>query len=129
MSGQIDNAVPLSESTDYPVLEPRGHYSLAVRHGDTVWVSGLVGNQRSGRTAGEQARAALWRLEAVLRESGLRLEQVVSTTVYTTDADLWADIDNAYRDVFGDHRPARAIIPGAIFGGDCLLEVQAIAAS
>ena len=129
MTGQSDNAVPQSESTDHPVLEPRGHYSLTARHGDTVWVSGLVGNQRSGRTAGEQARAALRRLEAVLRESGLGLEQVVNTTVYTTDADLWADIDDAYREVFGDHRPARAIITGAKFSGDCLLEVQAVAAS
>jgi 2-iminobutanoate/2-iminopropanoate deaminase len=117
----------MSQQND-PELEPRGHYSLTARHGDTVWVSGLVGNQRSGRTAGEQARAALRRLEAVLRESGLTLKQVVTTTVYTTDAGLWGDVDDAYREVFGDHRPARAIIPGAIFSGDCLLEVQAVAA-
>jgi len=129
MTGQNDRATPQPGSADDPALEPRGHYSLAARHGDTVWVSGLVGNQRSGRTAGEQARAALRRLEAVLRESGLTLEQVVSTTVYTTAADLWGDIDDVYRDMFGDHRPARAIIPGAIFGGDCLLEIQAVAAS
>jgi 2-iminobutanoate/2-iminopropanoate deaminase len=129
MTQQNDKAMPQTESADDPVLEPRGHYSLAARHGDTLWVSGLVGNQRSGRTAGEQARAALRRLEAVLRESGLTLEQVVSTTVHTTDADLWADVDDAYRDMFGDHRPARAVIPGAVFGGDCLLEIQAVAAS
>jgi 2-iminobutanoate/2-iminopropanoate deaminase len=120
---------PQLDDTEYLAPEPRGHYSLAVRHNDTVWVSGLVGNQPSGSAAGAQTRTALRKLQAVLKDNGLRLDHVVSTTVYTTSPGLWADVDDAFQDVFGEHRPARAIIPGAVFDGDCLVEIQAVAAS
>ena len=49
-------------------------------------------------------------------------------TIYVTDIDHWPDVNTAYTEVIGDHKPARAVIPVKSLHHGVRLEVQAIAA-
>ena len=74
--------------------DPAGHYSQAIVHGGLVFVSGQLpvnpdtGEKKVG-TIEEQARQALANLDAILVASGSSRSQVLRTTVYVSDIDLW----------------------------------------
>lgn len=81
-----------------------------------------------GTTATEQAIRTLRNVEAVLVAAGSSLDQVLSLTIYVTGEEHWSGVNAAVAEVFGAHRPARAIIPISPLRGDAMLEVQATAA-
>ena len=114
-----------------PAKSP-GHYSPAVIHDNIVYVSGqlpidpVTGEGPTG-TVKEQVKKALGNLESVLQEAGSCKENVLRATVYVPDVSLWADVNEAYAEFFGDHMPARTVVPsGPLFNGS-LVEVEAIA--
>jgi 2-iminobutanoate/2-iminopropanoate deaminase len=74
-----------------------------------------------------QTRQALSNVDAILRAANSSLDRVVSVTVYVTDIAHWPEVNRVYADVFGKHRPARAVAvsPQLHFGS--LVEVQAVA--
>jgi len=62
-----------------------GHFSSAVRVGNTIWVSGTVGvtpEGLPGEGMAAQARLAFENLRAVLEEAGATLADVVDLTTY-----------------------------------------------
>ncbi len=112
--------------------QPAGHYSQAVVHGDTVYVSGqLAVNHVTGEkgvgTVEEQTRLALRNVERILMAAGSGLNQVIKTTAYVSDVELWGGVNQAYAEVFGEHRPARAVVPSRDLHYGCLVEIEAIA--
>lgn len=112
---------------------PAGHYSQAIVYGDTVYVSGqlavdpVTGEKGAGSVA-EQTRLALRNIEQILLSAGSDLRHVLKTTVYIPDGESWGEVNAAYAEVFGDHRPARAVIPSRDLHYGCLVEIEAIAA-
>jgi 2-iminobutanoate/2-iminopropanoate deaminase len=50
-------------------------------------------------------------------------------TVYVADIELWSAVNEVYARVFGEHRPARAVIPTGKLHYGFLIEVDAIAAT
>lgn len=112
---------------------PRGHYAQGIVHGGLVYVAGQLPidpatGEIVGRTAREQAVRTLHNTEAVLRAAGSSLGEVLSLTIYVTDEEHWGGVNEAVAEVFGSHRPARAIIPILPLRGGALLEIQAIGA-
>jgi len=112
---------------------PAGHYSQAIVYGDTVYVSGqLAVNHVTGEkgigSIEEQTRLALRNIEQILLSAGSDLAHVVKTTAYVSDVELWGGVNQAYAEVFGDHRPARAVVPSRDLHYGCLVEIEAIAA-
>lgn len=113
--------------------EPISHYTDAVRAGDLLFISGLVGVDGRGALVGgddvaAQARQVFENMRAVLDEAGCRFEDVVKVTVYLTDVDDRPKINPVRRDFFGDARPAstlveasRLAVPGA------KVEIEAVA--
>ena len=77
---------------------------------------------------GRQTELALQNVEAVLKEAGGGLTDVVQFTIYVSDMELWGSVNEAYARVLGDHRPARAIIPVKDLHFGTKIEIQAIAA-
>ncbi|WP_051317154.1 RidA family protein [Ectobacillus panaciterrae] len=71
---------------------------------------------------------ALANLELVLRERGLSKEDVVLCRLYTPNVHFWPEINAVYAHFFGDHKPARVIVPTNDLYAGCLVEVEAIAA-
>lgn len=112
---------------------PAGHYSQAVVHGGLVFISGqlpvdpLTGEKNTGSIE-EQTRQVLKNLSAILDASGSSIDQVLKVTVYISDISLWGKVNEIYAEVFGDHRPARAVVPTPELHFGFKIEVEAIAA-
>jgi 2-iminobutanoate/2-iminopropanoate deaminase len=89
-------------------------YSQAVRAGNHVYVSGLVGvdmttGSLAGSTIKEQARQALANCEAVLREAGATLEDVVEVGILLTNPSDFADLNDEYATWFPTAPPSRYV--------------------
>ena len=112
---------------------PAGHYSQAIVHGDVVYVSGQLpidpqtGEKRAGSIE-EQTEQALRNLAEILSAANSDLTQVVKTTVYISDIDLWDRVNAVYSRFFGEHRPARAVVPTRELHFGFKIEIEAIAA-
>lgn len=118
-----------------PAIPPaNGHYAQAVRHGDLIFVSGQLGRGpgMSDDEAGDiaiQARRCLQRIADILKAAESDLSLVIKTTTYVPDVALWPAVDAAYREVFGTHKPARAVVPTSELHFGALVEIDAIAAA
>jgi 2-iminobutanoate/2-iminopropanoate deaminase len=113
--------------------KPAGHYSPGVVHNGLVYVSGQLPMDMKTREpfAGDietQTELALRNVEAVLKEAGSDLNQVLQMTIYVSDIELWGEVNEVYARVMGDHRPARAVIPVKDLHFDTKIEIAAIAA-
>lgn len=112
---------------------PAGHYSQAVVHGDLVFVAGqlpidpLSGEKITGSIE-EQTKMVLKNLQAILEASGSSMNRVLKVTVYISDISLWGKVNEVYSQVFGDHKPARAIVPTRELHFGFKIEVDAVAA-
>jgi enamine deaminase RidA (YjgF/YER057c/UK114 family) len=89
-------------------------YSRAVRVGAHVHVAGTAAIMPDGAEpptdAYGQAKRCLEIIVAALEEVGARPEDVVRTRVYLTDAEDWQEVGRAHGELFGDVRPASAMI-------------------
>jgi 2-iminobutanoate/2-iminopropanoate deaminase len=112
---------------------PGGHYSQALVHNGLVFVSGQLSiDPRTGEkklgSIEEQSRQALANISAILNAAGSDLGRVLKMTVYISDINLWSKVNEVYREVMGEHRPARAVIPSGELHYGFLIEIEAIAA-
>lgn len=111
--------------------EASGHYSQAVVANGFVFVAGQLPLDPVSRAvppeAASQARLALANVRSILEAAGSSLDKIVTATVFVTDIELWPAINAVWGEVFGNHRPARAIAvsPDLHFG--CQIEVQVTA--
>ena len=113
--------------------KPAGHYSQAVVYGGVVYVAGMLGIDPQNPDAdpggaGAQTRRALANVQAVLEAAGSDLGHAVRMTVFVSGHELWGEVNAAYAEVMGDHRPARAIVPVQSFREPFLVEIVATAA-
>ena len=93
---------------------PIGPYSQAIRVGRTVYVSAEVGADSSGTivgpSIGEQTDQALTNIGYILGAAGLKLEDVVATTVYLVNVKDFAEMNAHYATFFTSAPPSRATI-------------------
>lgn len=110
-------------------------YSQAVisEGGRTVWLAGqTAAEDGAGRSLlGDfdgQVRECFARLDATLKECGGGLADMVTMTVFITDARLGDRFTELRRDIFGDNFPASALITcAALARPGLLVEVQGMA--
>jgi len=113
--------------------KPAGHYSQAIVHAGIVYVAGqlAIDPQTGARRTGsieEQTEQALKNVAAILEAAGSDLNHVLKTTVYVADIGLWDQVNAVYGTIFGDHRPARAVVPTRDLHYGFLVEIEAVAA-
>jgi len=125
------SAIEKVQTQDAP--QPAGHYSQAVVHDGVVYVAGqlAVDPQTGEKLVGsieEQTEQALMNLFQILRAAGSDVDRVLKTTVYISDIELWGRVNAVYARLFGDHRPARAVVPTRDLHFGFQVEVEAIAA-
>jgi enamine deaminase RidA (YjgF/YER057c/UK114 family) len=93
---------------------PSVGYSRAVRVGNHIHVSGTAAVMPDDAPPPpdpySQARRCLEIILAALDELGAGPEDVVRTRVYVTSADDWEEIGRAHGEVFGEIRPASAML-------------------
>ncbi len=90
-----------------------GPYTPVVRSGEWIVCSGQLGMTAGalvdGGVAAETTQAVA-NLAGLLASEGASLEDIVKTTVFLTNMDDFAAMNEAYVAAFGDHRPARSTI-------------------
>ncbi|MDQ3257878.1 MAG: RidA family protein [Acidobacteriota bacterium] len=112
---------------------PTGHYSPAVIHNGLIFVSGqLPINPQTGEkilgSIEAQTRQVLMNISEILKAAGSDLSRVLKMTVYISDISLWGAVNDVYKDVMGEARPARAVVPTKELHYGFLIEIDAIAA-
>jgi len=109
-----------------------GPYSQAVKVGNFLFISGQIAiNPETGKLedemVAEQTERVLKNIEAILREAGFSLKDVVKTTVYLKNMCDFAEMNEVYAKFFGEHRPARATVEVSNLPLGALVEIEAIA--
>ncbi len=108
-----------------------GPYSPALAVGDFVFVSGQIPLDSEGRIvaviAPDQAREALENVKAQLAAVGLGMDAVVKTTIFVTDMDDFAAVNEVYGEFFAPPYPARSTVEVARLPKDVKVEIEAIA--
>lgn len=107
-------------------------FSAGVRAGDLVLIAGTTALATNGRVVGgddayAQAREALRKIGETLLAAGARLDQVVQTRMYITDPDDWQAVGRAHGEVFGDVRPAAAMLVTRLLDARMRVEIEAAA--
>ncbi len=66
-------------------------------------------------------------LKAILAETGSSLDKVVKTTVFISDMEDFAAMNDEYARHFGSHKPARTTVEVARLPKDAKVEIEVIA--
>jgi reactive intermediate/imine deaminase len=119
----------LIQSPELPA--PAGHYSQAVAAGGLVFLSGILPSAAGfdPATASFQAQCAsvFDQCDKVLRAAGCGFADVVQCTAYIVGVEHWPAFNTEYARVFGNHKPARAVVPVPGLHYGFLVEVQLVA--
>lgn len=111
------------------VWESMAGYSRAVRVGDRILVSGTTATGPDGLVGADdpaaQARYAIDKIEAAIRQLGGRLEDIVRTRVYVSDVAHWEPVARVHGERFGHIRPANTLVEARLVGPEYLVEIEA----
>jgi 2-iminobutanoate/2-iminopropanoate deaminase len=132
------SAVAAGRGADRAVVQPKGWaspagpLSYAVRTGDTLFLAGLVprrgvDNALVKGDIGAQTNAIFENADAILREAGLTLADVVSARVFLTDGAAFERMNAAYRARFPESPPARATVITPLVSPDFTIEITMVA--
>lgn len=109
-----------------------GPYSQAIVSDGWVFCSGQIpmdvatGELSTGDVAA-QTDLCLENLAHVLQAAGSSLQSVVKTTVFLSDMNSFAEMNEVYARHFGEHRPARATVQAAALPKFCDVEIECVA--
>jgi 2-iminobutanoate/2-iminopropanoate deaminase len=125
MSGRHELRVP-------GLSEPISHYTDAVRAGKLLFVSGCVPVDGEGvLVPGDvvaQAHQVFANIRLVLKAAGADFADIVKVTVFLTDIEDRAPVNDVRQEVFGDARPASTLVEvSALAIPGARIEVEAIA--
>ena len=107
-------------------------FSEAVRVGDTLYLSGQLGNLPGKRQLapggiGPETRQMMENIRAALERQGASLDQVVKCTVFLADIRDWPAFNEVYVQYFKKHLPARSALAASGLALGAQVEVECIA--
>jgi 2-iminobutanoate/2-iminopropanoate deaminase len=110
-----------------------GPYSHAVRAGELLFCSGQIpldpaSGELVGATAAEQARRCMENLRAVCEAAGASLQRAVRVTVYMTDLQAFAEVNEVYAGFFSEQPPARVAVGVDALPRGAYVEIDAVVA-
>jgi len=111
--------------------EALGPYSQAIVAGGFVFCSGTVGiDPKTGRVAEgieAQTEQALQNIAAILTAAGASMADLVKTTIFYTDVDDFAKLNEVYSRHMPDPPPARSAPANVKLPRGLLVSIEAIA--
>ena len=110
--------------------EPNAGWSYGILVDDTLYVSGMGGEDASGKipaTFEAEVKQSLDNINAVLKEAGMTPADVVSVQVYITDGALFDRMNTVYKAYFNGPKPTRTTVVVAGLVGAGHVEITATA--
>lgn len=110
-----------------------GPYSQAIQVGNLIYTSGQIPIDPATGTFAEggikeQTRQSLLNAQAILREAGLEMKNVVKTLVFLASMDDFAAMNEVYATFFSEPYPARSAVAVKTLPKGALVEIECIAA-
>ena len=117
-------AAPGSEEANLP-------FSAAVRVGDTLYLSGMIGLQPGTTELAEggirgETRQALENMSERLQDFGSSMDRVVKCTVFLADISEWGAMNEVYASFF-PNKPARSALGTSGLALGARVEIECIA--
>ncbi len=107
------------------VVSPSLPLSTAVRAGNRVFLSGVLGNTDANMgDPAAQTRELMTRISRTLTTAGLSFADVADSTVYLTDLTQFATMNGVYREFFPSAPPARATVGTRLVSRNALVEIM-----
>ena len=111
---------------------PIGPYSQGIKANGFVFTSGQIpldpatGAFPEGIKA--QTRQSLLNVKAILEQAGTSIDKVIKTTVFLSDMNNFAAMNEVYAEIFGSsNHPSRSAVQVARLPKDALVEIEVIA--
>lgn len=108
-----------------------GPYSQAIKINGMIFTSGQIALRADGSfndgDIAEQTTQVFNNLSEVLKAAESGLEKVVKTTVFLSDMDNFAPMNEVYAKYFGDHKPSRSTVAVKTLPKNALVEIECIA--
>lgn len=94
---------------------PIGPYNQAVKAGNLLFISGQVAidpatSELKMATINEETNQVMKNLSAILAEAGYNFSHVVKTTIFLSDMQLFAEVNEIYGKYFESDYPARETV-------------------
>jgi len=133
------NASGYAQNTSKPEVEyldlPKPNtypFSGAVRVGNTLYLSGALGNDPKTMKlvpGGIEAetKQTLENIKATLERNGSDLDHIVKCTVFMADIQEWPKMNEVYKTYFLKHFPARSAVAGSGLALGARVEIECIA--
>jgi 2-iminobutanoate/2-iminopropanoate deaminase len=111
---------------------PIGPYSQAIAAGNFVFVSGQIpSNPSTGEIVSGDIKAetkqVMENIKAVLSEAGVGFSSIVKTTIFLTDMQSFAQVNEVYGTYFTDQFPARETVQVSALPKNVNVEISVIA--
>jgi len=112
------------------VPEPIGPYTQAVQYGNTIFLSGQIGIDRTGEFVSEdvvqQTNQVMKNIGFVLKEAGLSYENIIKTSIFLKDMNDFPKVNDAYASYFQDQFPARETVEVSRLPKDAKVEISVV---
>ena len=108
-----------------------GPYVQAVADNGLLFISGQLGfdvehDSVIPETVEEQATLSLKNLDAIMTAAGTDRTKVMKTTIFLTDMNDFAKVNEVYGAFFGESKPARSCVAVAALPKAAKVEIQCI---
>jgi 2-iminobutanoate/2-iminopropanoate deaminase len=99
--------------------------------GNTLYVAGQQGPDSNGKVTGTditvQTTNTIGAIKKIVEKAGFQITDIVSVTVYITDLNDVEKMNEVYKKLMPDPKPARATVQVAGLIGGAKIEISAIA--
>ncbi len=97
----------------------------------TLYVAGQQGPDANGKVAGldiaKQTENTIGAIEKIVKKAGFEMKDITSVTVYITDLNDVPKMNEVYKKLMPNPKPARATVQVAGLIGNAKIEISAIA--
>jgi 2-iminobutanoate/2-iminopropanoate deaminase len=112
---------------------PIGPYNQAILKGDELFISGQIGidpatGQLNNQDIATETRQVMLNLQAILDAAGLNFSHVIKTTIFLTDMNQFAQVNEVYGSFFVADFPARETVQVSALPKFVNVEISMIAA-
>ena len=112
---------------------PIGPYNQAIKAGNLLFVSGQVSikpgtNDLANADIIEETHQVLQNVKTILAEAGMDFSNIVKTSIFLSDMDLFSQVNEIYAKYFDGDFPARETIAVKGLPKNANVEISVIAA-